>query len=268
MKSIKKPHTIILISGLLLANFVSSARAFNESSIHECDRQAYHSFFDDKIISNVDSKDIDVEKGLPACREAVEKHPDISRFQYQYGRVLQKAGKIKKSFSYYKKAAEVGNVLAMEALFTIYDTGIKGLVDKDGNKSFEWLNKAVDAGSVNAMHILAVSYMSGINTDKDIDKGMKWLEEAANKGNVSSMLSISSVYIAGEIVGKDINKAIEWLEKASDKKSVDAMFVLSNIYSDDTQSYKDLEKSEKWLKKAGEAGVENSDVLIARMYMN
>jgi len=67
----------------------------------------------------------------------------------------------------------------MNLMGIIYADG--KVVEKDLKKKIEWCQKAADKGNVFALNNLAYEYSKGVNVDKDQNKSLKLYLQAANK---------------------------------------------------------------------------------------
>ena len=94
--------------------------------------------------------------------------------------IAEEKGDIPKAFKLYKKAAELGNVVAMAEVGSLYLTGKGG--EQNNEDGFRWCLKAAENGYPNAMAMVARMYELGIGTAPDIDEALNWYIEAANAG--------------------------------------------------------------------------------------
>jgi hypothetical protein len=73
-----------------------------------------------KSVPGVDFKQINIGSAVVACREAVNKYPDVARFSFQLGRVLDVSKDYLEARKQYEIAAKLGNATALNniGLFT------------------------------------------------------------------------------------------------------------------------------------------------------
>ena len=107
---------------------------------------------------------------------------------------------------WFEKAAEKGQVDAMNNLAFLYYNGYTGTPDYA--KAAEWFQKAVDAGSVEAMSNLAQLYVYGAGVDVNYNKAFELLEKAAAGGNDNAVQGISWMASQGYITA---DQASKWL---------------------------------------------------------
>ncbi len=89
---------------------------------------------------------------------------------------------INQAITYFKQAADSGNVKSQLYLGGIYYNGLGG-VDKDINKALPYLKKAADNGDVTAQLYLGKIYYNGESGNKDEKMALLWYDKAAAQGN-------------------------------------------------------------------------------------
>ena len=77
----------------VVALLFSAGAAWADAPITECDRLAAHPYDLRKITEGVDWDDLDADKAIPDCQEAVNNWPTEVRLQYRLARAFQKAGR-------------------------------------------------------------------------------------------------------------------------------------------------------------------------------
>ena len=82
-------------------------------------------------------------------------------------------------------------------------------------KAFTWTKKAAEAGNVLASCQLGIFYKDGMGTSQNYDKAMQWFSRAYEKGNSKGSYSIGYLYMKGLGVEQSYTKAIEWFEKSN-----------------------------------------------------
>lgn len=105
--------------------------ALAETAGEQCDRLAGHSLDTTKPanVKSVKYDDIDAEAAIKACSEAVSSHPDVPRYRAQYGRALNKAGKLDQALAEYEAARKAGHWAANIYMGDMYFNGDFGSVD-------------------------------------------------------------------------------------------------------------------------------------------
>lgn len=74
--------------------------------------------------------------------------------------IAEEMGDIPKSFRFYKKAAELGNVIAMAIVARLYELGIHD-VEQDIHKALKWYVEAANADEPHAKQRLETLFEEG-----------------------------------------------------------------------------------------------------------
>lgn len=90
-----------------------------------------------------------------------------------------------KAAEYYKKAADHGDVYAMDRLGILYYNESDDL-PQDPKGSFDWFMKAALAGYSESMYCIGCYYMDGFGVTLDKEEGLKWLNLAKDNGCYSA----------------------------------------------------------------------------------
>lgn len=154
---------------------------------------------------------------------------------------------------YYKKAAELGNSVAMYKLGECYYNG-KGGVDQDYKEAVEWYKKAIEQGNVLAQNALGECYTEGRGVEQDYEKAVEMFKKAAEQGAAVAQLNLGKRYIKGQGVEKDFEKAFEWCKKSAEQGYADAQWGIGFCYYEGWHIEQDFTKAIKWLQKAAEQG--------------
>ncbi len=99
------------------------------------------------------------------------------------------------AFQYYRQAAELGSVFAMNEVGSMYLNGTG--VEKSVRKSFRWLKKAAELKNPVSMAMVARMYELGIGVDADINEALKWYVDAANAGEVHAKQRLEMLFNEG-----------------------------------------------------------------------
>ena len=128
----------------------------------------------------------------------------------------------------YEKAAETGNLEALENIGVMYSKGLG--VEKNVTKAMEYLEKAAEMGSAKAHNSMANLYLAGNGVEKDTQTALQHFQTAADSGDIDSQSSLSSLYFSGKIVPKDQKKALEYLLKAVAAGHPPAVYQLGKMF--------------------------------------
>ena len=116
----------------------------------------------------------------------------------------------KKAAKFYKRAVELGNVDAMNALGALYGLGLG--VKMDPNKARQLYRMAVDRGDAAAQCNLAM----GLRKEGKYDEAMRLFLLSAKQGYANAIYGIAFMYVNGMVGGRpDYVAARPWLERAA-----------------------------------------------------
>ena len=90
-------------------------------------------------------------------------------------------GNDKKAFELYQKAADQGNIIALDKLGNFYCFG--NVVERDDKKAVELYQKAAEKGYAPAQYHLAIMYKVGQGVKQDYSKAIDLLKKSAKQGH-------------------------------------------------------------------------------------
>ncbi len=128
---------------------------------------------------------------------------------------------------WYEKAAELGNVRAMNSLGVMYHNG-EGKT-QNYSKANEWYFKAVALGGRSSMRNLGINYKYGQGVSQNFQEAFNWFYSAAMAGHREAMAQVAFMYFNGQGANKDKESAREWIGYANAScigKSEDDIFGL------------------------------------------
>jgi TPR repeat protein len=155
-------------------------------------------------------------------RDRLEKkaRSGISEAQVLFGMLLQKEKNFTEAVSWYRKAAQQGNVDGMRALGSCYRHG-EG-VSEDATEAMKWFRKASDQGDSDADSDIGGLYHNGHGVPKDDAAAVAWFRKGASKGSSYAMSDLAACYWTGTGVEKSAREAISWWKQAAEKGDKDA----------------------------------------------
>lgn len=86
--------------------------------------------------------------------------------------------------------------------------------DKDEKKAFSYYEKAAALGDVDAIVKVGRAHMNGIGVPTDYQKSMSFFESAASRNHPEAMVLIAYQYENGKGVPANYEKSLEWLARA------------------------------------------------------
>ncbi len=94
-----------------------------------------------------------------------------------------------------------------------YYFGRSGTVDY--TQALYWYHKAADAGNMYAMNSIAICYQQGKGVPQNDDLAIEWFEKASNAGNPEGAYNLAECYFCGYGVRKDTDKALKYWKEAA-----------------------------------------------------
>lgn len=170
----------------------------------DCDRLAAHPFDSSRVTQAYVIRP-DPETAIPACRAAIEAHPDTPRFAYQLGFALLVDGEEAEACAQFRNAAEKDYARAAFAWAGCLRRGTA--VEKDDAASVHWFEQAAELGDGDAATVLCTRYAYGIGTDRDIDTAIPWCRKAVEAGDENACLHLGKFYLEGDGVTEDRDEA-------------------------------------------------------------
>jgi TPR repeat protein len=155
-------------------------------------------------------------------RDRLEKNAQdgVSEAQVRFAMLLQKEGDFAEAVTWYRKAAQQGNIDGMRGLGSSYRDG-KG-VEEDFTEAMKWYREASDKGDGDADSNIGGLYHNGRGVPKNDATAVSWFRKGAGKGSDYAMEDLATCYWTGTGVEKSAREAIKWWKLAADKGNEDA----------------------------------------------
>lgn len=203
-------------------------------------------------ISGVRLEDINADKAVPACSDAVRQYPGVDRFHYQLARSLVAAKNYPAAVDAYKRAYDLGNTRALYALGQMYDEGTG--VAKDPARARFYYEMAVQAKFAPAMVNLAAQYERGDGTAVDYGKALSLYQQAADLGEARAINKLGMFNEKGLGMAANPTQARAYYEKAAATGYDEAMINLARCYANGIGGRQDIQGARRLLNKAAQAG--------------
>ena len=171
-----------------------------------------------------------------------------------------------KSFIYFKKSADQGDINSLTNIAKLYLMG-EG-VDQNKQKGVELLQQAANKMDYDAIRTLGMMYYYGMDIQQDYQKAYELLYKCADLGDPEVQAMIAQMYLKGEGVKEDINKAVTWYEKSSEKDFPPALVNLGVMYANGEGVKKDFKKAFELYSRAAEKGDNNGQLFLGYLYIN
>lgn len=142
-----------------------------------------------------------------------------------------------KAFSYFKKAADAGNVDAQYMTGACYVDGDG--VEADFKAAFSYFKKSADGGDSEGMSMVAKLYYGGEGVELDCEMAFLYALKAAEAGNASGQAFLGILYANDEVYGDEEvtgyeyeyeEKTFYWAGKAAAQDNVDGIALLAECY--------------------------------------
>lgn len=125
-----------------------------------------------------------------------------------------------KSFVYFRRAAELGDIDACFEAAYMYEYG--NGTEKNISEAAKYYMVAAKGGHRGALHNLGIFYYIGKGMKQDYKRAFELLQKAAAMGKPESMHDIGVMYENGDYVERDYEKALNWYKKAEENGYSDA----------------------------------------------
>lgn len=125
---------------------------------------------------------------------------------------------------YVKKAAELGNILALHEMYESYKYGIG--VEKNESLSLNYLFKLADIDDPKAINMLGEYYASNDN----LIEAYKWYRRGALLNDSQSQYQLGMQYFEGNGSKQDYEKAMHWLQKSAEQGYHESYYILGKMH--------------------------------------
>ncbi|MBT1154631.1 caspase family protein [Aminobacter anthyllidis] len=232
-------------------------------SVNECDTLAAEPLDVQAVADGKLPNDIDVPKALTACKAAVDQHPEVARFKYQYARALYAEGNFNEALTELNAASDAGHVRASYLLGRLYQFG--AAVERDPAKAIPLFESGAKRGDPYSQYALGRALVTGLGTKPDIDRGMAMVASAAESGHTYAMNMLGGEYLSGQHVKKDDARALKFITQSADREDVFGMVLLGVLYRDGAGVQKDPTRAAELFQKAHANGHPYAGRLLGRM---
>jgi len=192
----------MLLAATLLALLTGSAGpAYAQSPGDQCDRLAGAPEDPERIGDGVKFADVDVAAAEEPCRKAAEAQPNLARYQYELGRVLDVKEDYAAALPLYEKAAGMGYAMALVSLGLLYENGYG--VDRDYARAADYYRKASDAGVEVGTWNLANLMDQGKGVPENPAEAARLFRRGVEAGDPFASTQLGWLYAVGRGVAKD-----------------------------------------------------------------
>jgi len=137
---------------------------------------------------------------------------------------LDTSGNYALALKYYREAAALGNLYALNNIGVFYENGTG--VKKDDTEAAKWYQKAADRGLAIAQRNLGGMYEAGNGVKQNDTEAIKWYLKAAEQQDETAQVSIANLYTRRE----NYPEAEKWYRKAAAQQNEEAILDLAYFY--------------------------------------
>ena len=154
-----------------------------------------------KVATGLSDDQLDANKVIAVCTDALKQYPNSARFQYQLGRAYGVKKQYDMALDLYEKSAAQGYASGQNALGNMYYTGDG--VPQDDKEAVKWFRLAAEQGYAYGQFMLGGMYFTGNGVPHDYKEAVKWFRLAAEQGNAYGQDSLGEMYRDGSGVPQD-----------------------------------------------------------------
>lgn len=148
----------------------------------ECDRLAAIPYDRNRPegVPGLEFKNVDAKRALIACELEVARDPGNPRYQFQFGRSLQRARRFPEAVKWYRLAAEQGFSPAQSNIGVLYFWGLG--VAQNSIEAMNWFHKAAEQRYSPAQYMLGRVYLRGKVVKRNDVRTLMWFTIAIADG--------------------------------------------------------------------------------------
>lgn len=156
-----------------------------------------------------------------------------------------------------KYAAQMDHVPAILALGLGHLYGYYQL-PVDPAAAFTWYQKAADLGNAEGMCRLAALYAAGSGVEQDRAKAAQLYQQSADLGDAEAQFQLGILYWNGDQVEQNTEKAISLYQQAAGQNHGHALKFMGDLYAQGNQVEANAETARDYYLRAQQAGVDVS----------
>jgi uncharacterized protein len=245
---------------------VKATELSEAEAIFECARATGS----EKYFSGIDDGEVNpslAPHAVHVCEQALRASPDDARVHLFLGRAYHAAKTYDKSFQHFQKAADLGEVAAINELGAAYASGSG--VKQDYAKAKEFFSKASVMHYPLAYVNLGALYANGLGVKKDFLTARERYERAIQAKVSRAYVGVGQLYETGDDIGiviRDLAKAREWYQKAVDSGDANGMYLLGWMHERGNGGPKDVSKARDMYAASAALGYVKGIVSLGRMH--
>jgi uncharacterized protein len=229
-----------------------------------CDLAAAHPSDPDRVGPSVEFANLDPQRAIPACEQAVADFPDEVRFKTLLARALDKAGRGEEAAALNEAAMQSGSLAAYHNMGNLYRKGLG--VPQDLRKAFELYKYAAERGHPEDQSNVGVMYLNGDGVEQDLEQARYWLQQAAAQNWADAINRLGLMTLKGQAGNEDATEAFELFERSANLGSRNGMVNLANAYRKGQGVAEDKARALDLYENSARLGTRAAFVVLGSMY--
>jgi uncharacterized caspase-like protein/TPR repeat protein len=234
--------------------------------VTDCDLYAADPNDPQRQVPGVSNGLVNVRDALRACAFALAADVNNPRLQFQFGRVLDIAGRYSWAEHFYDLSGKQAYSAALVNLGYLARVGLGREVDYD--RAFDFYMQASALGNLRARTNVGTAYVKGQGVPKLPEEGVLWYRLAASSGWSNAITALGDSYSRGTGVKEDDAEAARLYSAAADMGQIDAMTNLGRAYVRGAGVDKNVKRGLDLMLKATDMGNQYAPVFAARVFLN
>ncbi|KAG0042124.1 hypothetical protein BGZ89_007048, partial [Linnemannia elongata] len=186
-----------------------------------------------------------------------------STAQHYLGSLNLAAQDYTQALTWYRKAAEQGDVIAQINTGIMYQEGLG--VSQDHAEAMTWFHKAENQGYDDALHFHGWLNDDGLSMSQET--WLIWTMKAIEQAIATAQNNIGILYQEGLGVSQDYAEAMTWFQKAAAEQGyAAAQHNIGMMYQEGLGVSQDYAEAMTWCRKAAEQGQVNAQYSIGYLY--
>ncbi len=183
---------------------------------------------------------------------------------YNYANGIGVEQDYEKALKYYRKAADMGNMIAQYDLGIMYDDGTG--VEQDYEQALEWYQLSADQGFADAQTNIGFMYETGHGVDQDYEKAAEFYKKAADQGSAVAQTNLGTFYRDGLGVDQNYSDAAKLFGLAADQEYDRAQYLLGMLCEYGNGVDQDYVKAAEYFKMAADQGNADAQTELGYFY--
>ena len=237
-----------------------------EPFIVACDQEAGEPLDLQGVTPGKLPNEIDPATAVPACKDAVEKYPNVPRYKFELGRAQLADKDTDGAIALFKAAADAGYVRASQHLGTMLEGGLG--MKQDVAQANTYFETAANAGDPFGMLSYGRNLVQGRGVAKDVATGTRLMVRSVELGHTYAMNELGSMYFYGKNVALNPERGVRFYEASLARNDIYAMRNLAIAYQQGKGVPKDLQKALSLFKQASDGGHPQAATDLGVIYFN